>query len=347
MTTSETDEMVATLRRLAESDPAGLDALIRELANGRPDGEEVPDVIEDHCHDKIDEPGEELHPGEDGAVDLADMPTVERIIGTDNQLPVHFLSRGDVVQRAVARVEVPGGFGSGSLVSDSLLLTNNHVIRTAEAAANSRARFNFQRDHAGVDAPADVYDLNPASFFYTNAALDFTVVRVRSKFFPVRSLQSERLGEDGNTMPTAATHLLPIDTALIDRVRLPQLSWMFSTPGARWGHLRLPSSGPSYAVNQYYNVIGHPRGRRKEVALQDNKVTNVFTNVVRYTTDTEPGSSGSPVFNNTWDLVALHYAAGEQDSSGNWLSNEGIRADKIVANLRANVPVAIRNELGI
>jgi V8-like Glu-specific endopeptidase len=31
---------------------------------------------------------------------------------------------------------------------------------------------------------------------------------------------------------------------------------------------------------------------------------------VQYTTDTLPGSSGSPVFNDNWEVVALHHAGG-------------------------------------
>ena len=94
-------------------------------------------------------------------------------------------------------------------------------------------------------------------------------------------------------------------------------------------------------------MIGHPSGRRKEVALQENTITGVFTTVIRYTTDTEPGSSGSPVFTNSWDLVALHHAGGDQAPSGAWLNNEGMRIDRIVADLRATAPARSAHELGI
>lgn len=57
------------------------------------------------------------------------------------------------------------------------------------------------------------------------------------------------------------------------------------------------------------NIIQHPRGRPKEVALHDNRVVKVDNVVVQYCCDTEPGSSGSPVFNNAWHLVALHHAS--------------------------------------
>ena len=78
------------------------------------------------------------------------------------------------------------------------------------------------------------------------------------------------------------------------------------------------------------NIIQHPRGRTKEIAIHDNKVERLLERVVRYRTDTEPGSSGSPVFNNGWDLVALHHA-GVVD--GRTAMNEGIRMATIVAHL--------------
>lgn len=83
--------------------------------------------------------------------------------------------------------------------------------------------------------------------------------------------------------------------------------------------------------NERVNVIQHPRGRRKEIAIHDNKVIRILDRVVRYRTDTEPGSSGSPVFNNEWDLVALHHAGVSEDDGS--ATNEGIRISAIVSHL--------------
>ncbi len=79
--------------------------------------------------------------------------------------------------------------------------------------------------------------------------------------------------------------------------------------------------------HEQVNIIQHPRGRKKEVALHNNKVTRVMDKVIRYSTDTEPGSSGSPVFNNNWDLVALHHAGFNENGT---VSNEGIRISTII-----------------
>ncbi len=57
------------------------------------------------------------------------------------------------------------------------------------------------------------------------------------------------------------------------------------------------------------NIIQHPRGRPKEIALHDNEVVKADRVILHYLCDTEPGSSGSPVFDNRWRLVALHHAS--------------------------------------
>ena len=96
--------------------------------------------------------------------------------------------------------------------------------------------------------------------------------------------------------------------------------------------LRSPST---ITRGERVNVIQHPRGRPKEVAIRSNDVTSVLKTVIRYRADTEPGSSGSPVFNDAWDLVALHHA-GVVDGGGR-ATNEGIRIASIVADLQARM----------
>jgi endonuclease G len=74
-----------------------------------------------------------------------------------------------------------------------------------------------------------------------------------------------------------------------------------------------------------------------------------------YLTDTEPGSSGSPVLNDAWELVALHSRAEPgRDAQGRpvdvdgqvitddtpesrrtWVANKGIRCSALVADLTA------------
>lgn len=85
--------------------------------------------------------------------------------------------------------------------------------------------------------------------------------------------------------------------------------------------------------NERANIIQHPRGRKKEISLHDNKINYVYDVTIRYSADTEGGSSGSPVFNDQWNLVALHHA-GWATADGT-ASNEGIRMKAIVDHISA------------
>ncbi len=92
------------------------------------------------------------------------------------------------------------------------------------------------------------------------------------------------------------------------------------------------------ATDETVTIIQHPRGRPKEIALRDNRVIKTDGVVVQYSCDTEPGSSGSPVFNNQWKPIAIHHASVLTDSSEGWriaansrarYLNEGIRLSAI------------------
>ncbi len=54
-------------------------------------------------------------------------------------------------------------------------------------------------------------------------------------------------------------------------------------------------------------VMGHPNGGATSVSLYKNTLIDVGERTLHYHAATEPGSSGSPVFNETWELVGLHH----------------------------------------
>ena len=79
------------------------------------------------------------------------------------------------------------------------------------------------------------------------------------------------------------------------------------------GSIELNRDSRNIAQSETVNIIQHPRGRPKEVALRDNRVVKADGVVLHYECSTEPGSSGSPVFNNRWTPVALHHASVKAD----------------------------------
>lgn len=88
--------------------------------------------------------------------------------------------------------------------------------------------------------------------------------------------------------------------------------------------------------NEFVNIIQHPGGQYKQIGMYHNVVTYADRNVVQYLTDTEPGSSGSPVFNSQWQVVALHHSGGmlrEPGTSQSLLRNEGININRVIEGI--------------
>lgn len=54
------------------------------------------------------------------------------------------------------------------------------------------------------------------------------------------------------------------------------------------------------------NIIQHPVGQPKKIAIRNNLATRADSPELRYFTATLGGSSGSPVFNDNWRVVGIH-----------------------------------------
>ncbi len=80
-----------------------------------------------------------------------------------------------------------------------------------------------------------------------------------------------------------------------------------------------------YATDGRVNIIGNPRGQELRVSLQNNEIVDVRNPYLYYHTNTESGSSGSPVFDLAWNVVALHQGASPAKNA-----NVGVRIDAIV-----------------
>jgi hypothetical protein len=85
-------------------------------------------------------------------------------------------------------------------------------------------------------------------------------------------------------------------------------------------------------------ILQHPGGQRKRLGFVRNTISDLDDRVVHYLTDTEPGSSGSPVFDAAGNCIALHHAGGEpQEIPGKppVSKNEGIRISRVFTGLTA------------
>lgn len=107
-------------------------------------------------------------------------------------------------------------------------------------------------------------------------------------------------------------------------------------------------------IGEYVNIIQHPNGEHKQLALRENELIDVLDNFLHYQTDTAPGSSGSPVFNDQWEVVSIHHSGvPKTDARGNfmtkdgriwnpsmgeeqidWIANEGVRISRIIKDIK-------------
>ncbi|MFI6393953.1 trypsin-like peptidase domain-containing protein [Nonomuraea sp. NPDC050547] len=111
--------------------------------------------------------------------------------------------------------------------------------------------------------------------------------------------------------------------------------------GDLYGWNRLMARQGKIVTGEPVNLVGHPNGRLKEITIRRNELTMQLDHFLHYSADTEPGSSGSPVFNDQWEVVALHHS-GVPGEDGAWIANEGIRVSSILSGL----PAGLLSELG-
>ena len=111
---------------------------------------------------------------------------LEKIINTANFVGIRYLDAGVAAARAVGRINIRDasdrlqGYGTGSLVSPSLLLTNHHVLSSADVARSSVIEFNYQDGIDGKPLLAQVLAFDPDRFFLADRERDFALVAVKA-----------------------------------------------------------------------------------------------------------------------------------------------------------------------
>jgi endonuclease G len=241
----------------------------------------------------------------------------ERIIKGNDLTGINYLEKGLRAAKSIGRIHVldssgePLGFGTGFLIAPGILMTNHHVLTSAEVAAASFVEFDYELDASGNDRQSFTYLLRPQDFFFNHDALDFAVCAVA---------------------PTAREKKRPVK----------DFSW-----------LKLNRTTGKVLLTEYLTIIQHPGGQRKQICVRENQVLRLDTDTIWYATDTLGGSSGSPAFNSSWQVIALHHLGvpkknadgywltvdggiwdeSMDESRVQWIANEGIRISRIVDTL--------------
>lgn len=111
---------------------------------------------------------------------------LERIIEENDLISSRFLPIGASLSRSVGRITIRQngrhmGYGTGFLVSPELLLTNHHVLESAELAVDSFVEFDFFERQNGRTKPTVIYQLQPQKFFLNDRSLDYAFVAVATE----------------------------------------------------------------------------------------------------------------------------------------------------------------------
>ena len=265
----------------------------------------------------------------------ADEPTFEPVVGdqdalelivnsVDNFIDIDMLAGAIYTAQAVGRIELPKGraHGTGFLVGPNLMLTNHHVFKSKDVLTSAVVRFDYHANADGATTQGRVYEFQPD--FYVGSPdteLDFALVKIKGE-------------------PLADYKLQPGDEDLgyLELLRR----------GRHRGYLLLAPR--DIVEHERVNIIQHPNGSPQKVVLTQNYVlANMSADRVHYLADTQPGSSGSPVLNRYWEVIALHHSGGAhppQKASNNlqkvlkglYKFNEGIPIRAIMPKIERHLP---------
>lgn len=243
---------------------------------------------------------------------------LERVLGTSDFLGIAFLERGLQVARTVGRVSIRGGTGSPIGYGTGFMVG---------------PRLLLTNNHVLTDAGQAADSVVEFDYFVRADGSPSTI--------RVFKLQPEVF------FKTDAD----LDFSLVAVAEVGANGTPLAAQG--WNQL-IPDEGKAI-IGQWVNIIQHPNGEPKQLVLRNNEIVDTPDRFLTYKTDTSPGSSGSPVYNDQWEVVALHHAGKpKRNVNGDivnmqgqvwqnwmgehqiqWESNEGARVSRIVAHVNA------------
>jgi V8-like Glu-specific endopeptidase len=245
---------------------------------------------------------------------------LERYLGTNDLMGVAFLEEGLRVTRTIARIWVNVSGGQARGYGTGFMVSPRLMIT----------------NHHVLGDPT-------------------TAARSLAEF------DYQRRG-DGTVAPTTTFAFEPqtffhADQDLDYAIVAVRLASNDGRPLADFGHNLLSEEEGKAIAAQWANIVQHPGGGPKQVSLRENQIVDVLPNFLHYKSDTAPGSSGSAVFNDRWEVVALHHSGVPDKTDGgsiksidgtpwrpdmgedriHWIANEGVRISRIIKHLRARL----------
>ncbi len=237
----------------------------------------------------------------------------EEIQGDNHMVGISWITKLLEVKSTVGRIWIgsKGRYnGTGFMLKGGYVLTNQHVLDLHSRESLSRAalsgslvQFNATEENA---ENAREYKIDPS--FYLFSPVPFNPDE------PTFEQEPQAGFLDYALLKLIPNPLLPFrDIGFVD--------FELNKKPVK-GHLA--------------NIIQHPGGGVLKFALADNKVTHSsWEHYMYYETDTLGGSSGSPVFNKDWKVVALHHYGRNDlpegitlhDTRGVMVNPNGLRAN--------------------
>lgn len=227
--------------------------------------------------------------------------------------------------------------GTGFLVGPDLVLTNYHVvepvIRRGDLASQVRCIFDFKK-------------LPDNTTPYTSVGLSGDRIVDSSPYSA-----GEAVGRPEDSIPTQDE----LDFALI-RLNEPlgARPWALN-PGngaPQRGWMRFPREPEVLCSPMGVIIAQHPNGWPLKLGIDTKAIDreaspplwlNSAGNRIRYATNTEPGSSGGPVLDMNWNLIALHHYGDPHYEHPRF--NQGIPINRIWERLeRVNKTVNLGEE---
>ncbi len=216
-------------------------------------------------------------------IDITSLPeTKEAIIHTDDMVGFAFMELGVKAALAVAKLQVPSYQNNAARKlpnGDNMVFLGTGWLLTPSLLMTNHHVINA-RGEGEADASEADFTLQAKG---TVVQYDFNSDSVQGSEATAVSLEAFHAGLDYAILRIPDSGRAPLKRAV----------------------QAIASAASPVAVN----IIQHPGGRSKRYAIRNNLVCAVTATELRYFTDTEGGSSGSPVFNDNWEVVGLHRAS--------------------------------------